>query len=168
MRVRIVGGPGSGKTYLAKKIAELIGEPYQDLDDLFWDNNANTYGIRTNEKKRDAALAKILVKKNWVVEGVYGGDWVRPTFEKADRIIILKPRRSRRTWRIVKRFALRKLRLIQGKKETLKNFYGLLKWNHGYDVKNLARIESEIAEFKKKTKVYDSADAALKDILRRS
>ena len=36
-KIHIIGGPGSGKSYIAKKLSTLYNIKAYDLDDLFWD-----------------------------------------------------------------------------------------------------------------------------------
>ena len=43
MRVRIIGGIGSGKTYLAKRLSRKFSIPHVCLDDIFWDDNLDNY-----------------------------------------------------------------------------------------------------------------------------
>ena len=38
MKIHIVGGPGSGKSFLAEKHSTQYGIPHYDLDELQWDN----------------------------------------------------------------------------------------------------------------------------------
>ncbi len=35
-RIVIIGATGSGKTTLARQLAQTYGLPYTDLDDLYW------------------------------------------------------------------------------------------------------------------------------------
>ena len=48
-----MGGPGSGKTYVAKKLSSLLKIPWFDLDDIYWKRNAKSYGIKTPERLRE-------------------------------------------------------------------------------------------------------------------
>ncbi len=38
MKIHIIGGPGSGKTFLAEKLSKEYGIRHIDLDELQWDN----------------------------------------------------------------------------------------------------------------------------------
>lgn len=40
MKIHIIGGPGSGKTFLAEKLSKELGISHLDLDDLQWDNKS--------------------------------------------------------------------------------------------------------------------------------
>lgn len=42
-----------------------------DLDDLFWDRAAHTYGVRASEVERDTRLVAIAQGDAWIIEGVY-------------------------------------------------------------------------------------------------
>ena len=46
MKIHIIGGPGSGKTYLAEKLSKELGIQHYDLDELQWDNKSDSYGIK--------------------------------------------------------------------------------------------------------------------------
>ena len=37
MKIHIIGGPGSGKTWLADRLSAEFNVPAFDLDDIFWD-----------------------------------------------------------------------------------------------------------------------------------
>ncbi|MDF2572890.1 MAG: hypothetical protein K0R22_2937 [Sporomusa sp.] len=37
--IHIIGGPGSGKTYMAENISRKSGISCYGLDDIFWDNS---------------------------------------------------------------------------------------------------------------------------------
>ncbi len=145
MKIHIIGGPGSGKTTLAKQLSESLGIPRFDLDDLQWDN-ASAYGTKRDPKERDAMLAAILKRDDWIIEGVYYA-WCGQCFADADQIRLLHvPRRVYRR-RIIRRFLRRKLGLEPGKRETLKSLSALLKWADKYERVNLAEIRTILSAY---------------------
>ena len=139
MKIHIIGGPGSGKSRLAKELSKRYGIPHYDLDDLFWENDAGRYGTKRDPRERDALLGQILREKDWIIEGVYYA-WCRQCFADADRIYVLRVPRRQYRYRIIRRFLRRKLGLEQGKKETLRSLRQLLKWADHYQNVNLAEI----------------------------
>lgn len=144
MKIHIIGGPGSGKTYMANLISNQTNIKNYDLDDIFWDNSSNTFGIKADTKTRDMNLNKILSNNCWIIEGVYYA-WLNESFSRADAIIVLKTNVYIRDWRIIKRFIKRKIGLAPcNKRETLKGLIGLINWNHNYDKKNIIEAEQMI------------------------
>ena len=135
-KIHIIGGPGSGKTYCAERLSQKLNIKNYDLDNIFWDKTVNKYGIKNSKDKRQEELAKILEQGSYILEGVYY-DWLEESFKKADLIIVLKTSVWIRDCRIIRRFIKRKLGTIESKKETFKDFYNLIKWNHRYDKRNL-------------------------------
>jgi len=148
-KIHIIGGPGSGKSYLARRLSADLGHPSHDLDDLFWDNSAESYGTRAKPEVRDQKLQELLQLPRWIIEGVYH-QWLDESFRLADTIIVLSPFVCVRDWRILKRFVMRKLRLTGGKRETFKDLVALLRWNHGYDGDNLRRAALVLESHKHK------------------
>lgn len=149
MKIFIIGGPGSGKTTLAKTLFERYNIPRCDLDDLFWDNTAASYGTKRDPAERDALLEKILERENWIIEGVYYA-WCGRCFAEADRICFLNmPRRVYRL-RIIRRFVRRKLGIEKGKKETLRSLRDLLNWADRYREKNAVEIEKILRAYPEK------------------
>jgi adenylate kinase family enzyme len=65
-RVHIIGGPGSGKTYAARNLSHILGIPTYDLDDLFWNSAARSYGVRASDAERDAKLMSITDEAAWI------------------------------------------------------------------------------------------------------
>ena len=132
-RIHVLGGPGSGKSFVAANIAASYGMEAYDLDELFWEPAAPTYGVRADPQKRDQALAVLVEQDAWVIEGAYY-KWLTPSFERAQLILLLNPMVWLRDWRLLKRFALQLLRRASSKKkETLASLFALLQWNHTYE-----------------------------------
>lgn len=149
MKIHIIGGPGSGKSFLAETLSKQLGIAHYDLDNLQWDNAAEGYGTRRDPKERDALLNNILKQNDWIVGGVYYA-WCLQCFEDADQIYVLEvPRRTYRS-RIIRRFLKRKLGLEKGKKETLQSLKDLLKWADHYQEKNLTEIRKILEAYPEK------------------
>jgi adenylate kinase family enzyme len=163
MKIHIIGGPGGGKTWLAKHLSHKYNVPTFDLDDIFWDRNAGRYGVKAAPEKRDSDLNAILNKNSWIVEGVYYS-WLMRSFQLSDRIIVLKTSTRLRAVRIIKRFIKRKTGLIKSKKESLSDLWQLLKWNHGFDRNNLKPALRIIADFQDKVIYYENLSQISKEI----
>jgi adenylate kinase family enzyme len=164
-RIHIIGGPGSGKTYAARRLSHLLGIPTYDLDDLFWDSAAQSYGVRASDADRDAKLKAITDEAAWIIEGVYYR-WLRPSFERADIIFVLRPSVFLRDWRILRRFVSRKFGVMPTKKESLLDLYRLIAWNHQYDGDNLRRAMDFIQELQDKIVACRRADDVLTHVTR--
>lgn len=144
-RVHIIGGPGAGKSWLARRLAEKYGLPCWALDDLFWEN-ASGYGVKRPAPERDRLLAQALEQDRWVIEGVYYA-WVSPCFAKADRIYVLDLPLWQCRLRIVRRFIRRRLGREPGKAESLRSLWALLRWAGHYQRENLAKIRECLAPY---------------------
>ena len=149
MKIHIIGGPGSGKTFLAEKLSKELGIPHYDLDELQWDNHTDTYGVTRDPEERERLLGDLLKQKDWIIEGVYYA-WCQQCFVDADRIYLLRVPRYKYRYRIIRRFLRRKLGLEQGKKETLKSVSQLLKWADKYQTENLVEIQKRLLPFAEK------------------
>jgi adenylate kinase family enzyme len=143
--IHIIGGSGSGKSYIATKLAQHFDVPAYDLDDLFWDHAAYSYGLRANPTKRDQQLKEIAARDGWIIEGVYY-QWLTPSFDAADVIIALTPSIGIRHWRVVRRFSLRKLGRLPSKRESFADLWRLLRWSQAYDAVSLVQARKFIAD----------------------
>ena len=149
MKIRIIGGPGSGKSFLAKELSKRYGIPHYDLDELFWKNEAGPYGTKRDPQERDAMLERILREENWIIEGVYYA-WCLRCFEDADKIYLLDVPRYQYRHRIIRRVVRRKLALEDGKRETLRSVSELLKWADHYREDTMPQIRQLLAAYAEK------------------
>lgn len=120
-RVYICGGPGTGKTTFATRLAERTGAPIHHLDDIARAGGGR--GPETSDAARAAAVAAILATPRWIVEGVHLG-WTAPLIDAADTVVWLDhvpPRAS--SVRIVRRFvagAVSEFRQRKGRQKFLR------------------------------------------------
>ncbi|MBR5941758.1 MAG: AAA family ATPase [Clostridia bacterium] len=149
MKIRIIGGPGSGKTFLAEKLSKEYGIPHYDLDDIQWDNASDHYGKKRDPHEREALLNDIPKRDGWIIEGVYYA-WCKQSFDDADIIYLLSVPRCKYRCRIIRRYFRRKLGMEKGKKESVKSVRALLKWADKYNTVNMAEIRSLLSEYNEK------------------
>lgn len=164
-RVHILGGPGSGKTYLAEKLAERLAIRRVDLDELFWDNTAAGYNTRREAEHRDRLLGDIVRQEQWILEGVYHA-WLQGSFDRADVIVVLRASVWLRHWRIVRRFLGRRL-IARGhpRRETFASLGSLLRWNHRFNGDNLRRAMEMLAIHEDKVRVFSNNHDAYRVIV---
>ncbi|MEK3797111.1 AAA family ATPase [Peribacillus sp. FSL H8-0477] len=132
-KIHIIGSVGSGKTTLAKKLSKTFSIPLYEIDNVVWKRDKSGDSRRT-EEERKAYFTRILQTDTWIVEGVHNEEWVAPSFEMAEVIIFLDTNYSVRTYRIIKRFILQKLRIEPSNyKPTLPIFFKMFKWNRYFE-----------------------------------
>jgi hypothetical protein len=95
MRIHVLGGPGSGKTTLAKTLSGQFSLPHYDLDQVLWKHASRQEGYV------DEALT-IAAQPAWVSEGIFLV-WVDPLLEQANAIIWMEVPWRVAVWRILKR-----------------------------------------------------------------
>ena len=112
MKVHLVGGPGSGKTTLAREVAARLGVRPVDLDRVAFDRSEHPVAVlgaivvaqRATQEQRAVAVDAILEEPAWVSEGIYVG-WTAPLMAQADVVVWLDPPTRVALWRIVARHA---------------------------------------------------------------
>ena len=161
MKIHIIGGSGTGKSYIADILSKQFKVPHFDLDDIFWDNNSQYYGIKMPINRRTKLLEKILQEENWIIEGVYY-KWLEDSFKKADYIFILNVSTWVYKYRIILRFLKRKVGSAKGNKETIESLIKLIKWTDNYNKKTIPKIIDFLEPYKKKVIVLESAIDILK------
>jgi len=71
-RTLIIGNSGSGKSWLAQRLAEQLREPWTDLDRIHWLSDEHSI---PRPRAEALAMARIAAdEQRWVIEGVYG--WI--------------------------------------------------------------------------------------------
>jgi len=161
MKVHIIGGAGSGKSYLATRLAILYDLDVLHLDELFWDNSGGKYGVPRAAEERNRLLNEFLERDSWVIEGVFH-TWLAVSFTSADVVAVLRPPLWLRHLRTVRRFIRRKLGLDPSHcRESLRSLADLVRWNNAYDGDNLARAREFLAELSVVPMEWRSADEAL-------
>lgn len=71
-RTLIIGNSGSGKSWLAKRLAEQLQVQWIDLDSIHWLSDEHSIARPRGEA---LAMARIAASEDrWVIEGVYG--WI--------------------------------------------------------------------------------------------
>jgi adenylate kinase family enzyme len=121
-RVAVIGASGSGKTTVARTLAERLGVPHVELDALH--HGPNWAEANAEELQSSVVGALEGCREGWVVDGNYQrkiGDLV---VEQADTIVwldlplaLILARLTRRTARRI----ARRTELWNGNRETLRN-----------------------------------------------
>lgn len=86
-RIAIIGNAGSGKSFLARRLAACHGIPTLDLDHLFW-LRPGDYTTKRPADELGALVDAERRKQAWIVEGVYG-ELVEPFLASAEQLIWL-------------------------------------------------------------------------------
>lgn len=131
-KVLIVGFPGSGKTTLARAMADDCGLPHLEVDRFYW---AAEKGGETRADFR-AALEKSLSADSWIVEGHYAK--IRSFLPKPDCIVVLMPSLGTLCARLIRRDLVE---ILKGKQKT-SDLVFVLK-NRGRLARQLAAIPTD-------------------------
>lgn len=102
VRIMIVGGPGSGKTWLAQRLCRRYELPIFAVDDEVWDLHGN---LRASEDI-DARVRRLTALNKWIIEGGNSRTYTDRA-QRADAIIRLVPPIWRRLYRVLLRNGLR-------------------------------------------------------------
>lgn len=70
MKTIIIGNGGSGKTWLARRLAAGAHTPIVHLDDLFWEPGG--FDNKRYPEEVDRLIEKSKHTASWIVEGVFG------------------------------------------------------------------------------------------------
>ncbi len=119
-RVVVVGGPGTGKSTLARVVSAMLGAEYVELDALWWQagwvpSDPAEFVMKTRERLLDT--------KRWIVDGNYldavGRAEVWPAADTVVWLDLPRPVAFRRTIRRSARRIFMRQRLWNGNREQL-------------------------------------------------
>ena len=97
-RVMIMGGSGSGKSFLALKLAQLSGLPSHHMDQLSWRPGF----VHRSTAELDAATRDIHARDHWILEGGHY-ETGRERAARAHLLIWLDPHPLLQGWRVLHR-----------------------------------------------------------------
>jgi adenylate kinase family enzyme len=86
LRVAIIGNSGSGKSFLARRMADSLDVRAIELDGVFW--LPGGFNTKRPAEEVDRMIAAVRSEQGWIVEGVFG-DLVDRFLDLADRLIWL-------------------------------------------------------------------------------
>ena len=66
-RIAIIGGPGTGKTTLAKELSNIYNLPVTHIDGI---HHLANWNVR-DKVERDKLILDIVKKEKWIIEGTY-------------------------------------------------------------------------------------------------
>ena len=146
-RVLIYGVTGSGKTTLARRVAERTGLPFHDVDDLTWE--PGWIAVPPEEQRR--RIAKICSDDRWILDSA-STPWRDLVLARADLIVALDyPRWRSLAWltrRTVGRVLTRRL-VCNGNTETFRQMLArdsIIVWHFRSFARKRARMRAWAAD----------------------
>lgn len=128
-KIRIYGPCGSGKSYLAKDLADLTGFACYETDNMIW--NRKTC-MKNSRCQRDRLLHHTMALEAWIIEGAQY-KWSFESFIEADLVIFVDPPPLKLLTRVVKRYIKMQWRPdAYNYRQTLGELLHMLKQNRTY------------------------------------
>lgn len=136
MNIQITGASGSGKTFLGKKLSEVLKYNFVDSDDILWlwKNDVQPYTIAIKDEDACKELQQILLNnKSTIASGMFY-PWSESLIEMFDLLIIIETDNQIRKQRIVDReYEMYGSRAKKGG-DMYNQFNEFLNWAMHYDI----------------------------------
>lgn len=145
MKTIIIGNSGSGKTWLAARLAETESLPLIHLDELFWEPGG--FDIKRPQETILQLIEQAKANPSWVVEGVFG-ELAERFSDQADFLVWLDMDWSTCRERLTKRGSESKKHMDRGQSE--EGLRDLIEWaSHYYDRTDLRSHDGHQALFQR-------------------
>ncbi len=148
-RIAILGGPGTGKSTLAKNLGKELNLPIYHLDGINFLENWKEVG----KEKRDKIILEKASQDKWIIEGTYKKT-LKFRLERCDIAIFLDYSTFAKIKGIVKRYIKNKGKIkeeVPGCKERLE--YNFFKYTLNFNKKVAKEIKNMLTEFYGKKKI---------------
>lgn len=93
-KILILGPPGAGKSYLARKLSQKLNIPLVNLDLLYWKENWKPTPVSEFKK----ICSDLSEKEHWIMDGNFGTTFDE-RWSQADYVIYLQPNYLLCLWR---------------------------------------------------------------------
>ena len=146
-RVLIYGVTGSGKTTLARKVAERTGLPWHSVDDLTWE--PGWVVVSAAEQRR--RIESICAGERWILDAGYSA-WVDLVLARVELIVALDYPRWRSLARLARRSLARAIdrrEICNGNTETFGQMLSrdsILRWHFQSFARKRARMRAWAAD----------------------
>ncbi|GIJ76235.1 Adenylate kinase [Micromonospora phaseoli] len=118
-RIAIIGCGGSGKSRIARKLAQILDAPLTHLDAIYYDQQWNPLP----QEKFAAKQEKLVAGERWIIEGNYAGT-LPIRLATADTVIFLDLPAATCLWGIAQR-----RRRYRGGQHQADGVYDRITWN---------------------------------------
>ena len=147
-RIHIIGSVGSGKTTLARTLANKYNIPYFELDNVVWERHKSG-DIRRSDIDREENLENIIHTELWIIEGTHFQPWVYKSLRSAELIVFLDTPYRLRGFRIIRRY-IRQLIGVESANYTpsFSIFKAMFRWNKIFEKKSKSQILEMLQEEK--------------------
>ena len=150
MRILIVGTVGTGKTTLARKLAEEYNIKHYEIDSIVHDDNEG--GRKRSAQEQDRIIKKIDEENSWIIEGTLRKN-LYYLLDIADKVIYIDIPKRKRNIRILTRYIKQKLGIESSNyRPSIKMLKQMYKWSEEHEG-NKYQLEKELDKYKEKLEV---------------